>query len=141
MKKALLSNIFLILSSTIFAGNDFSCSKMVNKMGQDNGAIYGVFYVLGYNDASNKNIDKEFDEILKKIVEYIKAGCEKTPNLNIIKLFRKGIKNGFVTSDFKNKKFKKHYFDVILKKLSGGADINTRECVKINLTEELVKNY
>ena len=28
---------------------------------------------------------------------------------------------------------------MILKKLSGGADINTRECVKINLTEELVK--
>ena len=139
MEKILLSSIFLILSSAIFAGNDFACSKMDNKKVLDYGAIYGAFYALGYNDAKNKNIDKKFDEIMKKLVEYIKVGCEKYSNLNIVSLFRKGIKSGYSKSDFKKRKLKKTEFDLILYKLSGGADSNTRECVKINLTEDLVR--
>ena len=78
MKNIILSSIFLILSSAIFAGNDFACSKMDNKRVLGYGAKYGSFYALGYNDARNKKIDKEFGEIMKKLVEYIKAGCEKT---------------------------------------------------------------
>ena len=139
MKKIILCNIFWILSSAIFAKNDFACSKMDNKRSIDIGAVYGVFYALGYNDASNKKIDNELDEILNKLVEYIKVGCEKNPNSNIINLFRKGIQSGFVKSDFTKKKFEQNFFDVILYKLSGGADIDTRECLKINLTEDLVQ--
>ena len=138
MKKIILSSIFLILSSAIFAGNDFTCSKMDNKRSLGYGAMYGSFYVLGYNDARNKKIDKEFGEIMKKLVEYIKAGCEKDPNSNIVTLFRKGIKSGYAASDFSKRAFKQQ-FDMILYKLSGGADRNTRECVKINLTEDLVQ--
>ena len=139
MKKIILSSIFLILSSAIFDGNDFACSKMVNKRVLGYGAMYGAFYALGYNDARNKNIDKEFGEIMKKLVEYIKAGCEKDPNSNIVTLFRKGIKSGYATSDFSKSVLKKPKFDTILYKLSGGADRDTRECVKINLTEDLVQ--
>ena len=138
MKKIILSSIFLILSSAIFAGNDFACSKMDNKRVLGYGAMYGSFYALGYNDARNKKIDKEFDEVMKKLVEYIKAGCEKDPNSNIVTLFRKGIKSGYATSDFSKSELKQQ-FDMILYKLSGGADRNTRECVKINLTEDLVQ--
>ena len=138
MKKIILSSIFLILSSAIFAGNDFACSKMDNKMGLGFGAMYGSFYALGYNDARNKKIDKEFDEVMKKLVEYIKAGCKNDPNSNIVTLFRKGIKSGYATSDFSKSELKQQ-FDMILYKLSGGADRNTRECVKINLTEDLVQ--
>ena len=138
MKKIILSSIFLILSSAIFAGNDFACSKMDNKRVLGYGAMYGSFYALGYNDARNKKIDKEFGEIMKKLVEYIKAGCEKDPNSNIVTLFRKGIKSGYATSDFSKRELKQQ-FDMILYKLSGGADMNTRECVKINLTEDLVQ--
>ena len=139
MKKIILSSIFLILSSAIFAGNDFACSKMDNKRGLGSGAMYGSFYTLGYNDARNKMIDKEFDEIMKKLVEYIKAGCENDPNSNIVTLFRKGIKSGYATSDFLKGELKQPKFDIILYKLSGGADRNSRECVKINLTEDLVQ--
>ena len=131
--------MFLILSSTIFAGNEFDCRKMNNKRGLGYGAKYGAFYALGYNDARNKKIDKEFDEIMKKLVKYIKAGCEKDPNSNIVTLFRKGIKSGYATSDFSKGAVKKPKFDTILYKLSGGADRNTRECVKINLTDDLVQ--
>ena len=112
---------------------------MDNKRALDYGAMYGAFYALGYNDARNKNIDKEFGEIMKKLVEYIKAGCEKDPNSNIVTLFRKGIKSGYAASDFSKRKSKQPEFDIILYKLSGGADMNTRECVKINLTEDLVQ--
>ena len=141
MKKIILSSIFLILSSAIFAGNDFACSKMDNKrvLGYGARAMYGFFYALGYNDARNKKIDKEFDEIMKKIVKYIKAGCEKDPKSNIVTLFRKGIKSGYVTSDFLKRELKQPKFDIILYKLSGGADKNSRECVKINVTEDLVQ--
>lgn len=139
MKKILLSSIFLILSSAILAGNDFSCSKMDNKKVLGYGAMYGAFYVLGYNDARNKKIDKEFDEIMKKLVKYIKAGCEKHPNSNIFILFRKGIKSGYAISDFTKREVKQPNFDIILYKLSGGADRSTRECVKINLTDDLVQ--
>ena len=139
MKKIILSSIFLILSSAIFAGNDFACSKMDNKRGLGFGAMYGSFYTLGYNDARNKKIDKEFDEIMKKLMKYIKAGCENDPNSNIVTLFRKGIKSGYATSDFPKRELKQPIFDIILYKLSGGADRNTRECVKINLTEDLVQ--
>ena len=139
MKKIILSSIFLILSSAIFAGNDFACSKMDNKRVLGYGAMYGAFYALGYNDARNKKIDKEFDEIMKKIVKYIKAGCEKDPKSNIVTLFRKGIKSGYATSDFSKRELKQPKFDIILYKLSGGADRDTRECVKINLTEDLVQ--
>ena len=138
MKNIILSSIFLILSSAIFAGNDFACSKMDNKRVLGYGAMYGAFYELGYNDARNKKIDKEFGEIMKKLVEYIKAGCEKDPNSNIVTLFRTGIKSGYATSDFSKRELKQQ-FDMILYKLSGGADMNTRECVKINLTEDLVQ--
>ena len=140
MKKIILSSIFLILSSTIFAGNDFACSKMDKKrvLGYSARTMYGFFYALGYNDARNKNIDKEFNEIMKKLVKYIKAGCEKDPNSNIITLFRKGIKSGYAASDF-SKRALKQQFDMILYKLSGGADRDTRECVKINLTDDLVQ--
>ena len=141
MKKIILSSIFLILSSAIFAGNDFACSKMDNKrvLGYGARAMYGFFYALGYNDARNKKIDKEFDEIMKKLMEYIKAGCENDPNSNIVTLFRKGIKSGYATSDFLKRELKQPKFDIILYKLSGGADRNSRECVKINLTEDLVQ--
>ena len=138
MKKIILSSIFLILSSAIFAGNDFACSKMDNKRVLGYGAMYGAFYALGYNDARNKKIDKEFNKVMKKLVEYIKAGCEKDPNSNIVTLFRKGIKSGYATSDFSKRELKQQ-FDMILYKLSGGADRNTRDCVKINLTEDLVQ--
>ena len=138
MKKIILSSIFLILSSAIFAGNDFACSKMDNKRVLGYGAMYGAFYALGYNDARNKKIDKKFDEVMKKLVEYIKAGCEKDPNSNIVTLFRKGIKSGYAASDFSKRKSKQQ-FDMILYKLSGGADRDTRECVKINLTDDLVQ--
>ena len=129
----------MILSSAIFAGDEFACSKMDNKMILGYGAMYGAFYALGYNDARNKKIDKEFDEVMKKLVKYIKAGCEKDPHSNIVILFRKGIKSGYVVSDFAKKRLKQPNFDIILYKLSGGADRNTRECIKINLTEDLVK--
>ena len=138
MKKIILSCILFILSSAIFAGNDFACSKMDNKRVLGYGAMYGSFYALGYNDARNKKIDKEFDEVIKKLLEYIKAGCEKDPNSNIVTLFRKGIKSGYAKSDFSKSELKQQ-FDMILYKLSGGADRNTRECVKINLTEDLVQ--
>ena len=141
MKKIILSSIFLILSSAIFAGNDFACSKMDKKriLGYSARTMYGFFYALGYNDARKKNIDKEFNEIMKKLVKYIKAGCEKDPNSNIITLFRKGIKSGYAASDFTKRKLKQPKFDIILYKLSGGADRDTRECVKINLTDDLVQ--
>ncbi len=139
MKKIILSSIFLMLSSAIFAGNDFACSKMDNKRGLGSGAMYGSFYTLGYNDARNKKIDKEFNEIMKKLVEYIKAGCKKDPNSNIVTLFRKGIKSGYAASDFTKRELKQPKFDIILYKLSGGADRDTRECVKINLTDDLVQ--
>ena len=103
------------------------------------GAMYGAFYTLGYNDARNKKIDKEFDTVMKKLAKYIKAGCEKNPNSNFLTLFRKGIKSGYATSDFSKGALKKPKFDTILYKLSGGADRDTRECIKINLTEDLVK--
>ena len=122
MKKIILSSIFLILSSAIFAGNDFACSKMDNKRVLGYGAMYGAFYALGYNDARNKKIDKEFNEIMKKLVEYIKAGCKKDPKSNIVTLFRKGIKSGYAASDFTKRKLKQPKFDIILYKLSGGAD-------------------
>ena len=138
MKKIILSSIFLILSSAIFAGNDFACSKMNNKRGLGYGAVYGAFYALGYNDARNKKTDKEFNKVIKKLMKYIKAGCEKDPKSNIVTLFRKGIKSGYATSEFSKKELKQQ-FDMILYKLSGGADRNTRECVKINLTEDLVQ--
>ena len=139
MKKIILSIIYLVLSSAIFAGNDFSCSKMGNKRVLNYGAMYGAFYALGYNDARNKKIDKKFDEVMKKLVEYIKAGCEKDPNSNIVTLFRKGIKSGYATSDFSKRELKQPKFDIVLYKLSGGADKNSRECVKINVTEDLVQ--
>jgi len=100
MKKIILSSIFLILSSVIFAGNDFACSKMNNKRGLGYGAVYGSFYALGYNDARKKKTDKKFNKVMKKIMKYIKAGCKKDPKSNIVTLFRKGIKSGYATSDF-----------------------------------------
>ena len=139
MKKIILSSIFLILSSTIFAGNEFDCRKMNNKRGLGYGAIYGAFYALGYNDARKKMTDKEFNKVMKKLRKYIKAGCEKEPKSNIVTLFRKGIKSGYAKSDFSKRALKKPKFDTILYKLSGGADRNTRECIKINLTEDLIK--
>ena len=141
MKNIILSSIFLIMSSAIFAGNDFACSKMDKKrvLGYSAKTMYGFFYALGYNDARKKNIDKEFNEIMKKLVKYIKAGCEKDPNSNIITLFRKGIKSGYAASDFTKRKLKQPKFDIILYKLSGGADRDTRDCVKINLTDDLVQ--
>ena len=71
--------MFLILSSTIFAGNEFDCRKMNNKKGLGYGAKYGAFYALGYNDARKKMTDKEFNKVMKKLRKYIKAGCEKNP--------------------------------------------------------------
>ena len=141
MKKIILSSIFLILSSAIFAGNDFACSKMDKKrvLGYSARTMYGFFYALGYNDARNKKIDKEFNEIMKKLVEYIKEGCKKDPDSDIVTLFRKGIKSGYAASDFTKRKLKQPKFDKILYKLSGGADRDTRECVKINLTDDLVQ--
>ena len=139
MKKIILSSIFLVLSSAIFAGNDFACSKMDKKRALSYGAMYGAFYALGYNDARKKKTHKEFNEVMKKLLKYIKAGCEKDPKSNIVTLFRKGIKSGFAASDFSKRELKPPKFDLILYKLSGGADKNTRECVKINLTEDLVQ--
>jgi len=139
MKKFILSSILLILSSAIFAGNDFACSKMNNKRGLGYGAMYGAFYALGYNDARKKKTDKEFNKVMKKLRKYIKAGCKKDPKSNIVTLFRKGIKSGYATSDFSKRALKKPKFDTILYKLSGGADRDTRECIKINLTEDLVQ--
>ena len=138
MRKIILSSVFLILSSPIFAGNEFDCRKMNNKRGLGYGAKYGAFYALGYNDARKKKTDKEFNKVMKKLRKYIKAGCEKDPKSNIVTLFRKGIKSGYATSDFSKRELKQQ-FDMILYKLSGGADRNTRECVKINLTEDLVQ--
>ena len=131
--------MFLILSSIIFAGNEFDCRKMNNKNGLGYAAKYGAFYALGYNDARKKKTDKEFNKVMKKLRKYIKAGCEKDPKSNIVTLFRKGIKSGFAASDFSKRELKPPKFDLILYKLSGGADKNTRECVKINLTEDLVQ--
>ena len=130
-----------MLSSAIIAGNDFSCSKMDNKrvLGYRARTMYGFFYALGYNDATSKKIDKEFDAIIEKLVEYIKAGCKNEPNSNILTLFRKGIKSGYATSDFSKRKSKQPEFDIILYKLGGGADRDTRECVKINLTDDLIQ--
>ena len=139
MKKIILSSIFLILSSAIFAGDDFACSKMDKKKALGYGAMYGAFYTLGYNDARKKKTDKEFNEVMKKLLKYIKAGCEKDPKSNIVTLFRKGIKSGFAASDFTKRELKPPKFDIILYKLSGGADRDTRECVKINLTDDLVQ--
>ena len=139
MKKCILSSILLVLSSAIFAGNEFDCRKMNNKKGLGYGAKYGAFYALGYNDARKKMTDKEFNKVMKKLRKYIKAGCEKDPKSNIVTLFRKGIKSGYATSDFSKRALKKPKFDTILYKLSGGADRDTRECIKINLTEDLVK--
>ena len=139
MEKIIFSSIFLILSSAIFAGNEFACSEMDKKRALDYGSMYGAFYALGYNDARNKKIDKKFNKVMKKLVKYIKAGCEKDPKSNIVTLFRKGIKSGYATSDFSKRALKKPKFDTILYKLSGGADRNTRECIKINLTEDLVQ--
>ena len=139
MKEIIFCSILLILSPSIFAGNDFACSKMDDKKFFNYAAMYGTFYTLGYNDARNRKIDKKFDVILKKIAKYIKSGCEKNPNSNIVTLFRKGIKTGFATSDFSKRELKQPKFDVILYKLSVGADRNTRECLKINLSEDLVK--
>tara|TARA_B100000579_G_scaffold382985_1_gene352542 strand:- start:80 stop:670 length:591 start_codon:yes stop_codon:yes gene_type:complete len=139
IKKIFFSSIFLIMGSGIYAGNDFVCRKMVKKNVLEYGAMYGAFYTLGYNDAKNKKMDKEFDEIMKKIVKYIKTGCEKFPKSNIVSLFRKGIKSGYAKSDFTKREFKQTEFDTILYKLSGGSDIDTRECIKINLTEDLVR--
>ena len=141
MKKIILSCILFILSSAIFAGNDFACGKMNNKrvLGYSARTMYGFFYALGFNDARKKKTDKEFNEVMKKLLKYIKAGCEKDPNSNIITLFRKGIKSGYAASDFTKKKLKQPKFDIILYKLSGGADRDTRECVKINLTDDLVQ--
>ena len=139
MKKIILSSIFLILSSAIFAGNDFACSEMDKKRALDYGAMYGAFYALGYNDARNKKIDKKFNKVMKILMKYIKAGCEKDPKSNIVTLFRKGIKSGYSTSDFTKRELKQPNFDIILYKLSGGADKNSRECVKINVTEDLVQ--
>ena len=139
MKKFILSSILLILSSAIFAGNEFDCRKMDKKSALSYGAMYGAFYALGYNDARNKRTDKEFNKVMKKLRKYIKAGCEKDPKSNIVTLFRKGVKSGYATSDFSKRALKKPKFDTILYKLSGGADRDTRECIKINLTEDLVK--
>ena len=139
MKKILFSSIILILSSAICAGNDLACIRMDKKKVLEYGAMYGAFYSLGYNDARNKKIDKEFDTILKKLTMYFKKGCEKNPNSKIITLLRKGIKSGYDTSDFSKRELKKPKFDVIIYKLSGGVDRNTRECVKINLSEDLVQ--
>ena len=139
MRKIILNSIFLILSSTIFAGSEFDCRKMNNKKGLGYAAKYGAFYALGYNDARKKMTDKEFNKVMKKLRNYIKAGCEKNPKSNIVTLFRKGIKSGYATSDFSKRTLKKPKFDTILYKLSGGADRDTRECVKINLTEGLVQ--
>jgi len=138
MKKCILSSILLVLSSAIFAGNEFDCRKMNNKRGLGYGSMYGAFYALGYNDARKKKTDKEFNKVRKKVRKYIKAGCEKDPKSNIVTLFRKGIKSGYATSDFSKRELKQH-FDMILYKLTGGADRNTRECVKINLSEDLVQ--
>jgi len=112
---------------------------MGNKKVFNYGAMYGAFYTLGYNDARDKKIDKEFDTIRKKLTKYIKAGCEKNPSSNIIILFRKGIKSGFATSDFSKRVFKESKFDVIMQKFSGGVDRNSRECLKINLSEDLIQ--
>ena len=112
---------------------------MNNERGLGNGAMYGTFYSLGYNDARKKKIDKEFAEVMKKLLKYIKAGCEKYPKSNIVTLFRKGIKSGFAASDFTKRELKPPKFDIILYKLSGGADRDTRECVKINLTDDLIQ--
>ena len=139
MKFFFWSSIFLTLSSAIFAGNDFACSKMNNKRDLGYGAMYGAFYALGYNDASKNKVDEKFAKYIKKLQKYIMVGCERYPDLNIVTLFRKGIKSGYTISDFSKRELKKPKFDTILYKLSGGADRNTRECVKINLTEELVK--
>ena len=106
MKKIILSGIFLILSSAIFAGNDFACSKMDNKRVLGYGAMYGSFYALGYKDARKKETDKEFNEVMKKLLKYIKAGCEKDPKSNIVTLFRKGIKSGYAASDFSKRELK-----------------------------------
>ena len=141
MKNIILSSIFLILSSAIFAGNDFACSKMDKKrvLGYSARTMYGFFYALGYNDARNKKTDKEFNKVIKKIRKYIKVGCEKDPKSNIVTLFRKGIKSGYAASDFTKRVLKQPKFDRILYKLSGGADRDTRECIKINLTDDLVQ--
>ena len=139
MEKIILSSMFLILGSVIFAGNEFDCRKMDKKSALSYGAMYGAFYALGYNDARNKKTDKEFNKVMKKLRKYIKAGCEKDPKSNIVTLFRKGIKSGYATSDFSKGALKKPKFDTILYKLSGGADRNTRDCVKINLTDDLVQ--
>jgi len=139
MKKLILYSILLIISPSIFAANDFSCSKMDNKNFFNYSAIYGTFYTIGYYDSRNKKIDDEFDAIMKKIATYIKLGCEKSPNLNIFTLFKKGIKSGYAISDFSKREFKQPKFDIILYKLNVKADINTRECLKINLSEDLVQ--
>ena len=101
MKHIILSSIFVVLSSTIFAG-DFDCSKMDNKMGLGFGAMYGTFYALGYNDAKNKKeiSKRETRKIGEKVMEYIIAGCDNDPNSDIVTLIRKGIKSEYSTSDF-----------------------------------------
>ena len=65
MKKIILSSIFLILSSAIFAGNDFACSKMNKKrvLGYSAKTMYGFFYALGYNDARKKKTDKNLTKL------------------------------------------------------------------------------
>ena len=94
MRKIILSSIFLMLSSAIFAGNDFACSKMDKKRALGYGAMYGAFYALGYNDARKKKTDKEFNEVMKKLLKYIKVGCEKDPKSNIVTLSRRVKKGG-----------------------------------------------
>ena len=89
MKKIILSSMFLILSSTIFAGNEFDCRKMNNKKGLGYAAKYGAFYAIGYNDARKKMTDKEFNKVMKKLRKYIKAGCEKDPKIKYCNLIQK----------------------------------------------------
>ena len=92
MKKFILSSILLILSSAIFAGNEFDCRKMDKKSALSYGAMYGAFYALGYSDARNKRTDKEFNKVMKKLRKYIKAGCEKTLNQILSPCLEKGLK-------------------------------------------------
>ena len=87
---------------------------MDNKKVFNYGSMYGAFYTLGYNDARDKKIDKEFDTIRKKLTKYIKAGCEKNPNSNKESFFREYRYDYFNNLIKKNKYnfiFTAHHYD------------------------------
>ena len=104
MEKIILNSIFLILSSAIFAGDEFSCSKMDNKKLLDFGARYGAFYALGYNDARKNEIDKKRSELFREQQFEYNSILKKNNKLNIkINNIKNDIKNDIKSNNEKYK--------------------------------------